>query len=97
MGSTGAILLEKYYLRLHNTFILPNRFGYGEIFPAASFDGHVTFYGNAHLGLDDMFIFSPKPHADELAKFCLMFDRYEKRKMTTLPHSDCNVRRMIEK
>jgi hypothetical protein len=70
-------------------FILPNTFGYGEISAAA-------FYGNSHLCLDDMLIFAPRPHADELAKICLMFDRYEKRKMTKL-HSDCNVRRMIEK
>jgi hypothetical protein len=60
---------------LLRTFIFPNRFGYGEIFLAASVDGHVAFYGNAHLGLDDMLILSPRPHADELAKICLMFDR----------------------
>ncbi len=75
---------------LYRTFILPNWFGYGEISAAA-------FYENANLGLDDMLILFPRPHTDELSKICLMFDRYEKRKMTKLPHSDCNVRRMIEK
>jgi hypothetical protein len=75
---------------LLRTFIFPTRFGYGEISAAA-------FYENTHLGLDDMLILFPRPHTDELAKNCLMFDRYEKRKMTKLPHSDCNVRRMIEK
>jgi hypothetical protein len=82
MDSTGAIILVKFKYGytinsvLHRTFILPNMaFGYGKIFPASSVDSQVAFYGNAHLGLDGMLILSPRPHADELAKICLMFDR----------------------